>query len=272
MSVDLTRHPEQSSRNLENPTPEARGHLLRKAHGLHVDHNAEVYIVVQHRENDRFLIYNSEPAENWPIPYEKLVSISARLPICRLTCAEKLVSEAADQHAQEARPAVEEGSVSAARRRGRGQSRHRRNPPPTRTVWMHLSRCSILFRHRCLHRLHLSRPHWRRLLSRRRLAAHPTPCPPFPRPTRLLRFRLMHASPYPATGMSCPLGPAESMEAFPSSHSTTGASCPSGPIQTGLLRSLVFNTQEPCSDGLSLFHVPTHAAFRRASKFRVSSR
>lgn len=71
MSVDLTRHPEQSSRNLENRRREREVILLRKAHELHVDHNAEVYIVVQHRETDRVLIYNSEPAEHWPIPYEK---------------------------------------------------------------------------------------------------------------------------------------------------------------------------------------------------------
>lgn len=129
MSASLRPHPEQSSRNLENRRRKREVTLLRKAHELHVDHNAEVYIVVQHRENDRVLIFNSEPAENWPIPYEKLVSLSARLPICRLTCAEKLVPKAADQHAQEARPAVEEGPVSAARRCGRGQSRHRRARP-----------------------------------------------------------------------------------------------------------------------------------------------
>lgn len=43
------------------------------AHELHRDCNTEVFVLVTHNDDYKNLIYNSEPGEDFPRPYEKLV-------------------------------------------------------------------------------------------------------------------------------------------------------------------------------------------------------
>lgn len=67
---------ERQHKNLRNRRRRCEVTLFRKAHKLHEKNDCEVYVVVHHTNDDHYYIYNSEPSEDWPPPFEKLVSIS----------------------------------------------------------------------------------------------------------------------------------------------------------------------------------------------------
>lgn len=47
--------------------------MFAKAHELR-EHNCEVFLVVHHYDDDRYVVYNSEPVSEWPPFYEMIVS------------------------------------------------------------------------------------------------------------------------------------------------------------------------------------------------------
>lgn len=51
--------------------------LFGKAHEMS-EHNCEVFLVIHHHDDDRYVVYNSEPDDEWPRSYEMIVSNSNR--------------------------------------------------------------------------------------------------------------------------------------------------------------------------------------------------
>lgn len=104
----------QDHRNLIGRRRRREITLVKKCHQIHIDSGCEVYLVISHRDDDRHVIYNSEPSQNWPPPPERLVCrilspSTFSPPEWQLMLAVQLVPGAGRQHANEARQHTQEG-------------------------------------------------------------------------------------------------------------------------------------------------------------------